>query len=321
MWENDGQAIISQRKAPFETMPTLDSNPPRIATVADSLTSLSGNDSTFAFTIPANGDTKQWVIFAYGSESPGSSANDARISQHWEHDTVQIDLSGGSSTPNPNAPSDKTPSGGDPSDDIPLLPYQRMIIAHAIFSVVGFLLFLPAGALVARYVRTFTPKWFVGHWFFQFCIAGPTITAGVALGIASINKSYAIHLNDTHKQLGAALFALYIIQVIFGAIIHWVKPKNTSRRPIQNYGHAVLGLLTIALAMYQVYTGFTVEWPKTTGRGVFPNGVNILFYIWVSIVAVLYFGGLALLPRQFKQESQPKRLPVRDYDEEYRDRD
>ena len=49
-----------------------------------------------------------------------------------------------------------------------------MIIAHAIFCVVGFLFFLPAGALFARYLRTFVPGpiWFKTHAIFQFFIGG-----------------------------------------------------------------------------------------------------------------------------------------------------
>ena len=53
---------------------------------------------------------------------------------------------------------------------IPLLPFEKYIIAHAIFCVIGFLGLLPLGALVARYTRTFTPKWYTAHWIIQFAI-------------------------------------------------------------------------------------------------------------------------------------------------------
>ncbi|KAF5385965.1 hypothetical protein D9615_002538 [Tricholomella constricta] len=326
MWVNDGKVILSQRIAPQEVMPTVDPNPPRVATLADSLTSIAGDSSNFGFSVPATIDTQQFIIFAYGTDSPGSSEVDADLRQHYEYRTVLLDLSGRSSTTTTSGSGTnptKAPSGGN-SDDIPLLPYQRMIVAHAIFCVVGFLLFLPAGALLARYLRTYTPTWFTGHWVAQFLVAGPTIIVGIALGIGSVTKAGAMHLNDTHKKLGVAIFVLYGIQLTLGAIIHWVKPRNTTRRPVQNYFHAVLGLLIIALAMAQVHSGFTVEWSKTTGREPFPNSVNILFYVWISLVTVLYFGGLALLPRQYRQESLPKRLPVTDDDEDnyvYRDRD
>lgn len=93
-----------------------------------------------------------------------------------------------------------------------------MIIAHAIFCSVGFLLFLPAGALLARYLRTFIPGhvWFKGHAILQLFIgkhsspvpnvvadvdsaAGPTIFIGVILGVAAVANAGALHLDDDHK--------------------------------------------------------------------------------------------------------------------------
>lgn len=41
MWINNNQAILSQRKAPTEEMPTVDASPPRTATLAPSLTAVS----------------------------------------------------------------------------------------------------------------------------------------------------------------------------------------------------------------------------------------------------------------------------------------
>lgn len=94
-----------------------------------------------------------------------------------------------------------------------------MIIAHAIFCTLGFLLFLPAGALLARYLRTFIPGpiWFRGHAILQFfigkprhflnplakrlCIsaAAPTIFIGIMLGVGAVASAHAAHLDDDHK--------------------------------------------------------------------------------------------------------------------------
>lgn len=51
---------------------------------------------------------------------------------------------------------------------LPLSASQRFAFVHAIFCTVGFLVFLPAGALVARWARTFTPAWYTAHWIAQF---------------------------------------------------------------------------------------------------------------------------------------------------------
>lgn len=83
--------------------------------------------------------------------------------------------------------------------------------------------------------------------------------------------------------MGLVLFVLYFVQAGLGAIIHWVKPKGPRRRPPQNYFHAILGITIIGLALWQVRTGFRDEWPSVTGRDDVPNGVNIVWYIWVVV--------------------------------------
>ncbi|KAG6837712.1 hypothetical protein H0H93_003514 [Arthromyces matolae] len=326
MWPNNNEVVLSQRTAPREVMPTVDPNPPRIATVVDSLTSLSGDKPSFGFSIPANADTTQFIIMAFAKDSPGSSDPSADLDQHVEFKMAVLKLeptatptSGSSAIPTKTSSSDDK----NPQDDIPLLPYQRMIVAHGIFLTVAFLLLLPSGALLARYLRTFTPTWFMGHSVIQFWIAGPAIIAGVALGVQAVSKSNGSHFSDNHKtvfdfhvnnskKLGVVIFALYMLQLSLGAVIHWIKSRHATRRPIQNYAHAVFGLLIIAMAMYQVHDGFTSEWQRTTGREGFSNGLTILFFVWIGLITLLYFLGLALLPRQFRQESQPKRLPIRD---------
>jgi Eukaryotic cytochrome b561 len=66
--------------------------------------------------------------------------------------------------------------------------------------------------------------------------------------------------------VGVALLALYIAQCVLGAFIHFVKIPFGFKRPPQNYGHAILGLTILGLALYQVRLGYKEEWPNTTGR-------------------------------------------------------
>jgi len=63
------------------------------------------------------------------------------------------------------------PSGsGSASGGIPLTSADKMIVAHGIIAAIGFIFFLPIGALVPRYARTFIagPTWFKTHWIVQF---------------------------------------------------------------------------------------------------------------------------------------------------------
>ncbi|KAJ7213029.1 hypothetical protein GGX14DRAFT_446093 [Mycena pura] len=323
MWANsDGSFTISQRKAPFEVMPTVDPNPPRLATLSTTLSTSSGN-SAFVYTIPANSDTKQSLIWAFGNVPPDSSAKDAQLQQHLDSGTMQLDLT--KSLPvNGSAPN--TDDSSDTSDDIPLTPYQRMIMAHAVLCVLGFALFLPIGALVARYLRTFASTWYTFHWIAQFVLAGSTIIAGVVLAFkaASSDGRQTYKILDTHKKTGIILFSLYFAQCALGAIIHWAKPRRGwSRRPPQNYLHAVFGLAIIGLAMYQIHTGIKDEW-LLVGRGPLPDGVETLWVVWCVVLPVMYAIGLVFLRKQYKQEDAARMSKTHEHfrmeeEPEYRD--
>ncbi|KAJ7782508.1 hypothetical protein DFH07DRAFT_790896 [Mycena maculata] len=317
MWGNsDGSVTLSQRQAPSEIQPTLVSDPPRVATLSTTLSTTSGN-SAFVYTIPANGATTQNLIYGFGTTNPDSSDPSATLQQHVDYGFVVLDLSqsltgsttagttaAASSTSTSTSKSGYSNSGSassGPTDDIPLTPYQRMVVAHAIFCVVGFALLLPAGALLARYLRTFTPTWYTGHWIAQFAIAGPAILIGIVLGFQA-SGSIGAKILDKHKECGIILFALYLVQCGLGAFIHYVKPKNSTRRPPQNYFHAVLGLTIIALSMYQIRTGYNEEWPNFTGLGTVPEGIHTVWLLWSILLPVLYAAGLWFLPKQYKQE-------------------
>ncbi|KAI0771783.1 hypothetical protein BC629DRAFT_755484 [Irpex lacteus] len=328
MWpNNDGNITLSQRQAPSEVMPTVASNPPRIATLEQSLSSVSGSNPKLVFTIPADGTEKTGksnVIWAFGGTNPDSSAVDATLTQHLESGPTQIDLSQAlaadskdptnpistiaqsTSSSSGSAPSAST-SGDQVFAGIPLLPYQKYIIAHAILSMLGFLVFLPLGAIIARWLRTFTPIWFTAHWVIQFGVAMPIIVTGFALGVHAVKLNGVPSLSDTHMKWGVALFVLYWVQVFLGAIIHFFKPAGgwvrVKGRTFQNYFHAILGLFIIGVAFYQVRTGFRTEWPLYTGRGKVRNGANIAWIVWLLIPTFYFSGVILLLRRQYQQEA------------------
>ncbi|EIW63574.1 uncharacterized protein TRAVEDRAFT_161917 [Trametes versicolor FP-101664 SS1] len=320
MWPNsDGTMTLSQRKAPQEVMPTVDPSPPRVATANTAASDLTGSLPKVAFTIPADSTsaTSQTIIWAFGTTNPEDKAEDATLVQHLESGPISIDMSqvvAESDVAHLASPA-TDPNSTSGTVDVPLVPYQKMIIAHGLLCTIGFLIMLPAGALLARYSRTFTNAWFLGHWVFQFAFAGPVIISGIVCGIEAV-KTQGVELDDDHKKWGFALLALYVAQLALGAVIHWIKPTSWTigkRRPAQNYFHAVLGILIIALAFYQVRTGFRTEWPAMSGRPPISNAANIVWYIWVVLVPVLYFAGLALLPRQFRMERPHRKAPSDEY--------
>lgn len=176
-------------------MPTVDSSPPFTASIDTSLSSVSGANPKFTYTIPLNSTGTQNIIWAYGTTNPGSSSVSASILKHAAAGTSQLNLGNTvtSASRNPTNPvslgfspidpgsvgdssgsnstsNSTTTDGGDASDGAlgPLASYEKMWIAHGILTTVGFLVLLPFGALIARYTRSFTTYWYTGHWMFQF---------------------------------------------------------------------------------------------------------------------------------------------------------
>ncbi|EIM88680.1 uncharacterized protein STEHIDRAFT_52825 [Stereum hirsutum FP-91666 SS1] len=155
-----------------------------------------------------------------------------------------------------------------PTFSIPFSPLEQQLEHHAFLASIGFLILIPIGSLTARYTRTFTTKWWFAHWIVNFLISGPVIFAAFALGYMATNTTGLGHFNDPHKKIGLTLLILYLIQVVLGLFIHFVRMPRLfiAHRPPQNYFHAILGLLIMALAAYQVNYGLTIEWAFVTGN-------------------------------------------------------
>jgi hypothetical protein len=56
------------------------------------------------------------------------------------------------------------------------------------------------------------------------------------------------------QKVGMAVFGLYMVQVILGAFIHFIRIPFPLlvHRPLLNYAHALLGLTILSLSGYQV---------------------------------------------------------------------
>lgn len=154
----------------------------------------------------------------------------AALVQHYDYGVIQLDLTKTPTSTSTGSSSTSTSGSGSGSASlvIPLKDYEKLIVAHAILCVIGFLFLLPAGALLARYMRTFVPGpvWFKGHAFIQFFIgesyvylyqlkfsfifsaAGPIILVGVMLGVGAVAKSGAPHLDDDHK-VGEEMLSIF----------------------------------------------------------------------------------------------------------------
>ncbi|EJD42282.1 CBD9-like protein [Auricularia subglabra TFB-10046 SS5] len=298
-----GGIVLSQRTAPGNVMPTVVPSPPRVATLIASESNIASAQPTYSFSIPSSGSASaQQLIWAAASQDPQSASTSATIQFH--------DLGYGAVVLEASAPlsADGTASTTS-SGSQPLNKWQKFVVVHAVLFAVGFLVMLPIGALIARLLRTSVEgkTWFRAHAVVQGWLTFPIMVVAFAFATSAVEQRGAAHYDDFHKRLGLALFILYLLQVLFGSIVHFVKPRSAAaRRPLQNYAHAVVGLVIIGLAYAQVRNGYEHEWSEATGRGKPSNAVNVLWIVWVVALPVLYFGGLSLLPRQFRQERETR---------------
>ncbi|KAK6992661.1 cytochrome b561 domain-containing protein [Favolaschia claudopus] len=197
---------------------------------------------------------------------------------------------------------------------LPLNPLESKARIHAHVAFFAFLVGLPLGVLIARYLRTFTSSWFWPHAIVNFLFTGPLVFAGFTLGYQTTNMGGEFHFSDPHQKVGLALLVMYLAQVFLGAFIHWVKLpfRFPGGRHPQNYLHAILGLAIIVLTHY----GLWIEWAFITGN-IHPVNSRCKHF-WLGIVVAmwsLYAIGLGLLPRQLKQEAATRRAK----DEGYKD--
>ncbi|QRV93576.1 cytochrome b561 domain-containing protein [Ceratobasidium sp. AG-Ba] len=317
LWPNsDGTVTLSQRSASGENEPKVVSNPPRKATVQTGLSTLTGSAVALSFSVPieqSSGKSSEDIIYGLSLHRPSSNVG-ASLQIHNFKGNFKLDLTetvadlpssvidgtGSSSNILPLP----TGNSGNQSFSPPLSSWEKMIVAHGVMSSIGFCLFLPIGVLQARFLRIWWPKWFKAHWIIQFVLAGSTIVVGFALGVAAVNESGASHFSDKHMSIGLVLFLLYVGQALYGYVIHKVKKANRTRRPIQNYGHAVVGLGLITLALYQVWLGFGDEWSDITGRDKPSRGLYTFWIVWIAVLGGAYLLGLALLPKQYRAEAQ-----------------
>ncbi|KAJ6571448.1 hypothetical protein B0H19DRAFT_1255418 [Mycena capillaripes] len=192
----------------------------------------------------------------------------------------------------------------------PLSPIESKARIHAHVAFFGYLVGLPLGIFMARYLRTFTNSWFWPHAIMNFLFTGPVILTGFALGYQTTSMVDMPHFTDPHQKVGLALLIMYLVQVFLGIFIHWVKfPfRFPGGRHPQNYLHAILGLAIVALASWQTHYGLWTEWAFVTGNS---HPVNWRCkHFWLGIVIAIwsiYAIGLLLLPRQFRQEAKARK--------------
>jgi len=174
---------------------------------------------------------------------------------------------------------------------------------HALLASAAWLVVIPIGTLLPRYIRTFTTaRWWLAHAFLNLIVSGSLLLASWMVLEPELHFKTR---TDIHKRVGFTIFGLYFAQCLLGLFIHYIRMPFPifGRRPPQNYLHAIMGLAIIGLAEYQVYTGIYIKWPRATRRPL----SDTTKHAWMTLAILfgtLYALGLAFLPRQYRQERE-----------------
>ncbi|KDR73470.1 hypothetical protein GALMADRAFT_251147 [Galerina marginata CBS 339.88] len=321
MWMNDdGTTTLSQRYTTGFREPRPVSDPPRVASLVEpkSMTR-PAQSTTFAFQMPLNrslvasADPREAMVYAYSRDRPDKDAA-STLSKHRSVGYFSLDLT--KELPSTGMMMPKPPSKPAMGTNV-YKRLEKLIILHGSLVSLGFLVVLPAGSLIGRWGRSFTPKWFKAHWISNMAIALPVITLGVLLGPAVVysKESFRIHFANAHEIYGMVLLFIYYAQVLLGRYIHKRRLQLAQLGPITrphpplNILHIALGVSIIALAFFQVRSG--LEWWETlTGRGPITSWALPLWKAWIVVLPVAYFAGYALLPRQLRLEREAAYAPL-----------
>ncbi|KAN0138267.1 hypothetical protein V8E53_003730 [Lactarius tabidus] len=296
---NYSSVTLSQRKAPYETMPLPDLDPPFIAMLSLADTSVSAENPQIAFTRPAPEDGMQNIIWAFGRTSPESADADAPFSIHQRMGRGTLNLT--RVAPSPAEPSESPEPSPTPTPPLhqpqPEESDEKVedgsggsaSFVHGALCTAGFLLVLPSGALVARYAKvTGSARAFQLHRLLQFGLAGAFIAGGSIAYLFTDNH----HSSPTHKVGGAGLLLLYVVQCAIGSWVHRTPAER--RTGAQGALLQIMGVAIILLAFIETWLGIASEGHNKR-----------IWSIILFTVPVLYVIGVMTVQRKFGGVEEP----------------
>lgn len=179
------------------------------------------------------------VVFAYGSSTSTSYHGS-------EKGIADINFSSGSSAA------------------VPLPPLSPALLAHAAFMLLAWGLFLPAGAVVAKFRNSFNASWFKFHLGLQ-CAGAACVVLGFFLAVGGVagsgGGSGGGHFNTPHKIIGLLVFLLVLQQVGSGAFRPHAPSDGALPSPTRRAWltwHRAGALLVFLLACVNMFLGAAI---------------------------------------------------------------
>ncbi|KAI8998855.1 hypothetical protein BD414DRAFT_512420 [Trametes punicea] len=227
LWRNeDGSVTLSQRQGMGLAKPIPIGSPAQGATLShlsDSRTP-SVDPPILAFDIPNDDDAVQDLI---------------RLGVGYHRSPIEQHLNAGRFTLNLARDTGLFP------------PLPLLLVAYATFSALGFLVFLPIGALLARWTRVYSPRWLSAHCVISAMLGLPAVCIGWALGPLAVAQEGKAHVVTAHLICGIVLFGLYLGDVGLGTVVYMHR-KDIASHPARNIVHVLLGIVIFGLSVFQV---------------------------------------------------------------------
>ncbi|PSS26281.1 Cytochrome b561 and DOMON domain-containing protein [Actinidia chinensis var. chinensis] len=188
---------------------------------------------------------RQPILLAFGSRYPTKHHH---LYAHDDKTTIIFDFSAGSVS----AASDVSDSGGSGSSSGSSKSIGHTKRTHGILGIIGWSLFLPYGAIAARYFKHHDPLWFYLHVGIQF-VGFLLGLAGVLVGVSLYNTIHA-HF-PTHKGIGIFVLVLSILQIM----AFFARPDKDSKiRKYWNWYHHWSGRIALFFGNINIVLGIQI---------------------------------------------------------------
>lgn len=140
-----------------------------------------------SFSVPANNQTDQVLVWAFSEDRPPSSHPDTDILKHSHAGAIRLSISSASS---------RHPYYHGEDEDV--VSTKILLVANGVLASFGFLVLLPLGSLVARWGRTFSGKWLGYYRAVNMVVAMPAISLRVAMAFIVVYQHNERHFFEAH---------------------------------------------------------------------------------------------------------------------------
>ncbi|ESQ32389.1 hypothetical protein EUTSA_v10005638mg [Eutrema salsugineum] len=182
---------------------------------------------------------------------------------------------------------------------------------HGVVNAVSWGIFMPIGAMAARYMRTYQgldPMWFYVHIFFQTTgyLAGLLGGLGTAIYMAKHTGMRA----TPHTVIGLVLYCLGLLQIL---ALKARPDKDHKYRRYWNWYHHTMGYLVIVLSIYNIYKGLAILRPGSSWMIAYTAIIGVIG-LFAIVMEILQFNkrwaGLCFKKSQGLEADQTARIDV-----------